>query len=93
MIEHSFFSDNFTKLSKEIKILERDYGPQKVSQHIAPHTLKIAAMWAILTRIMPDADNNITKVEKAKRRRVKLKQDILDLIDQTKKYFAESKNT
>jgi serine protein kinase len=52
--------------SKELRILERDYGPQKIKQHIAPHTLEIAALWAICTRLYPDPDNKVSKVEKAK---------------------------
>ncbi|MEL4419515.1 hypothetical protein AAEH74_21365, partial [Shewanella algae] len=48
----------------ELKVLQRDYGPEKVNQHIAPHTLEIAALWAILTRLKPE--DRITKVEKAK---------------------------
>lgn len=39
--------------SKEIKVYEQDYGPRKVRQHVAPHTLDIAALWACLTRIKP----------------------------------------
>jgi serine protein kinase len=52
--------------SKELKVLERDYGPSKVPQHVAPHTLEIAALWAVLTRLASDPNNQITKVEKAK---------------------------
>ncbi len=52
--------------SKEQLILERDYGAGKVPQHVAPHTLEIAALWATLTRLVPDPDNKLTKVEKAK---------------------------
>ncbi len=50
--------------SKELKVLQRDYGPDKINQHIAPHTLEIAALWAILTRLKPE--DRINKVEKAK---------------------------
>ena len=37
--------------SKEIKVYEQDYRPHKVPQHVAPHTIEIAALWACLTRI------------------------------------------
>jgi serine protein kinase len=53
------------KWAEEIKILEKDYGPGKVKQHIAPHTLEIAALWAILTRLQDDKEGKITLVEKA----------------------------
>lgn len=55
-----------TEWKDETKVLEHDYGKHRIQQHIAPHTIKIAALWAILTRLKPDADNRITSVEKAK---------------------------
>lgn len=54
-----------TVWSDELKILEKDYGAGKVRQHIAPHTLEIAALWAVLTRLQDDKDGKITLVEKA----------------------------
>ena len=53
------------KWSEELKILEKDYGPGKVRQHIAPHTLEIAALWSILTRLEDDKDGKLSLVEKA----------------------------
>jgi serine protein kinase len=53
------------KLSDEIKVLEQDYGPGRVRQHVAPHTLEIAALWAILTRLQDDKDGKLSLVEKA----------------------------
>jgi serine protein kinase len=52
--------------SEEIKILEYYYGNGRVKQHIAPHTLEIAALWAVLTRLQDDKDGKISLVEKAK---------------------------
>jgi serine protein kinase len=52
--------------SEELKILEHYYGNGRVKQHIAPHTLEIAALWAILTRLQDDKDSKINLVEKAK---------------------------
>lgn len=52
--------------SEELKILEYCYGNGKVKQHIAPHTLEIAALWTVLTRLQDDKDGKITLVEKAK---------------------------
>lgn len=67
------FRDRTTKIdvpytlrwSEELKILEKDYGPDKVKQHIAPHTLEIAALFSVLTRLMDDKDGKISLVEKA----------------------------
>ena len=54
------------KWSEELKILEYYYGRGRVKQHIAPHTLEIAALWTILTRLQDDKDGKINLVEKAK---------------------------
>ena len=53
------------KLNDEINVLEQDYGKNKIRQHVAPHTLEIAALWAILTRIEDDQDGKLTLTEKA----------------------------
>ncbi len=53
------------KWDEETKILEKDYGPGKVRQHIAPHTREIAALWAVLTRLQDDKDGKLSLVEKA----------------------------
>jgi serine protein kinase len=52
--------------SDEIKVLESDYGPGKVKQHIMPHTLEIAALFAILTRLKDDKDVKLDLRDKAK---------------------------
>lgn len=52
--------------SDEIKILNHNYNPEKVKQHIAPHTLEIAALWAVITRLQNDKDGLLTLVDKAK---------------------------
>jgi serine protein kinase len=52
--------------SDEIKVLEQDYGPGKVRQHIMPHTLEIAAFFAILTRLYDDPDAKLDLRDKAK---------------------------
>jgi serine protein kinase len=54
------------KWSDELKILEHYYGKESVSCHIAPHTLEIAALWAVLTRLQDDKENKLTLVDKAK---------------------------
>jgi serine protein kinase len=56
-----------TKLSQEVKIYERDFNSKKiVGKHIAPHTLKMAAMWAILTRLEEPKKANLTVLQKLK---------------------------
>jgi len=54
----------------EIKVLEQDYKSidhgGKIRQHVAPHTLEIAALWAVLTRLKKDRDNKLNLVDKAK---------------------------
>lgn len=55
-----------TKLSDEIKVLNQDFGPGKVRQHVAPHTIEIAALWDILTRLKVDKEAKLSLVDKAK---------------------------
>lgn len=52
--------------SDEIKVLEQDYGVGKVKQHIMPHTLEIAALFAILTRLHDDPDGKLDLRDKSK---------------------------
>jgi serine protein kinase len=56
-----------TKLSDEIKIYEKDYNRRTVrGKHIAPHTIEMAAMWAILTRLEEPKNANLTLLQKLK---------------------------
>lgn len=56
-----------TKLSDEIKIYEKDYNPKRVKgKHIAPHTIEMAAMWAVLTRLEEPKNAGITLMQKLK---------------------------
>lgn len=56
-----------TKLSEEIKIYEKDYNQGKVKgKHIAPHTIEMAAMWAILTRLEEPKNASLTLLQKLK---------------------------
>jgi serine protein kinase len=52
------------ELSEEIKIYERDFA--KPVKHIAPHTLKVAAMWAVLTRLKDPKDSQLNVMQKLK---------------------------
>ena len=56
-----------TKLDKEIQIYEKDYSNDKVEgKHVAPHTLEMAAMWALLTRLEQPKKANLTLMQKLK---------------------------
>lgn len=52
--------------SDEIKVLNQDYGPTEVKQHIMPHTLEIAAFFAVLTRLHDDGEGKLDLRDKAK---------------------------
>jgi len=54
-------------LDNEVKIYFRDYNPSRIrGRHIAPHTLEVAAMWAILTRLQMPKKANISLIQKLK---------------------------
>jgi len=56
-----------TRLSDEVRIYEKDFNPERVKgKHIAPHTIEIAAMWAVLTRLTPPKHANLTLLQKLK---------------------------
>ena len=56
-----------TKLDDEIKIYLKDYNERKVrGRHIAPHTVEMAAMWAVLTRLEPPKKADLTLLQKLK---------------------------
>lgn len=52
--------------SDEIKVYDHTYGPGKVRQHIMPHTLEIAALFAVLTRLEDDGNGKLDLRDKAK---------------------------
>jgi serine protein kinase len=56
-----------TRLRDEIRIYEKDFNAEKVrGKHIAPHTVEVAAMWAVLTRLTPPKHANLTLMQKLK---------------------------
>ncbi|MBN2447405.1 MAG: serine protein kinase [Phycisphaerae bacterium] len=56
-----------TRLSDEVKIYEKDFGREKVRGiHIAPHTVEVAAMWAVLTRLDEPKKAGLTLMQKLK---------------------------
>jgi len=56
-----------TKLSNERRIYERDFNPSRIrGKHIAPHTIEMAAMWAVLTRLEQPKKADLTLIQKLK---------------------------
>jgi serine protein kinase len=56
-----------TKLSEEVKIYEKDFNSREIKgKHIAPHTLEMAAMWAVLSRLEEPKGHNLTILQKLK---------------------------
>jgi len=56
-----------TRLSHEVKIYEKDFSATKIKgKHIAPHSIEMAAMWAILTRLEEPKKANLTLLQKLK---------------------------
>ena len=55
------------RLDDEIKIYMKDFAPDKIKGiHIAPHTIEVAAMWAVMTRLADPKKAGITKLQKLK---------------------------
>jgi serine protein kinase len=56
-----------SRLSEEQRIYLKDYNTRNIkSKHIAPHTIEIASMWAILTRLEEPKKANLTLMQKMK---------------------------
>jgi serine protein kinase len=56
-----------TRLDQEVRIYEKDFNATSVPHiHIAPHTIEMAAMWAILTRLEEPKKANLTILQKLK---------------------------
>ena len=56
-----------TVLNEEIKIYQKDYNNERVrGKHIAPHTLEVAAMWGLLTRLEQPKHHGLTLLQKMK---------------------------
>jgi len=55
------------RLKDEIRIYEKDFNADRVKgKHIAPHTIEIAAMWAVLTRLVQPKHASLTLLQKLK---------------------------
>jgi len=56
-----------TKWKDEINIYKKDFNSKKIRGiSIAPHTIEMAAMWAILTRLEKPKKANLTRLQKLK---------------------------
>ncbi len=56
-----------TRLRDEVRIYEKDFNDVKVKgKHIAPHTVEVAAMWAVLTRLNPPKNASLSLMQKLK---------------------------
>jgi serine protein kinase len=56
-----------TQLDAEIDVYERDFNKHRVrGKHIAPHTIEMAAMWSVLTRLEEPKKVNLTRLQKLK---------------------------
>lgn len=56
-----------TKLREEVKIYEKDFNKKRIRGiSIAPHTIEVAAMWAVLTRLEKPKKANLTRLQKMK---------------------------
>ena len=56
------------RLADELRVYQRDFGPDKrfTGKHIAPHTLEMAAMWAVLTRLDNPKKASLSRLQKLK---------------------------
>jgi len=55
-----------TKLSEEVRIYKKDFNSRKIKASIAPHTLEMASMWAVLTRLEAPKKHNLSLLQKLK---------------------------
>jgi serine protein kinase len=56
-----------TRLDNEVRIYRKDFGDGRIrGKHIAPHTLEMASMWAILTRLEEPKKGSISLLQKLK---------------------------
>ncbi|MFW6049807.1 MAG: PrkA family serine protein kinase [Myxococcota bacterium] len=56
-----------TKMAEEIRIYQKDFNGERLrGKHIAPHTLDVAAMWAVLTRLEEPKKHQLSLLQKMK---------------------------
>ena len=55
------------RLDDEVRIYQKDFGTERIRNvHVAPHTLEVAAMWAVLTRLDEPKKAGLTLMQKLK---------------------------
>ena len=56
-----------TRLDQEVKIYKKDFNSETIPHmHIAPHTIDMASMWSILTRLEEPKKADLTRLQKLK---------------------------
>ncbi len=56
-----------TKVSEEVKIYQKEFTSDRLrGKHVAPHTLEIASMWAVMTRLEEPKKHQLSVLQKAK---------------------------
>lgn len=55
-----------TRVSEEEKIYAKAYTSERVGKHVAPHTLYVAALWAVLSRLEDPKKQNLSVLQKSK---------------------------
>ncbi len=56
-----------TKMSEEVKIYRKDFSAERLKgKHVAPHTLEVAAMWAVMTRLEEPKKHQLSVLQKMK---------------------------
>lgn len=55
-----------TRPSEETRIYKKDFTSERVAAFIAPHTIEMAALWAVLTRLEQPTNHKLSVLQKAK---------------------------
>jgi len=56
-----------TRLAEEKRIYRKEFSSERLrGKHIAPHTLEVAAMWAVLTRLAEPKKHELSLLQKMK---------------------------
>ena len=56
-----------TRLDNEVKIYQKDFNSDRIPHvHIAPHTIEMASMWSVLTRLEEPKKADLTTLQKMK---------------------------
>ncbi|MDX2146104.1 MAG: serine protein kinase [Planctomycetota bacterium] len=55
------------RLDDEIRIYQKSFGPDRIKGiHVAPHTIEVAAMWSVLTRLEEPKKSSLSLLQKLK---------------------------